>query len=176
MFSVSSQANVVVSTMTRMGHTLSACESLTAGLFCATVANISGASAVLTGGLVTYATPLKAVIGGVPQDVLATNGPVSEVTVRHMAEHVKKTCLSDWGISLSGVAGPDMQDGHPVGEVWIGLARPDNSISAYLAGDLLTEAPQSVHRLLIGDRATIRHTAVSAALGLLIRELSSYST
>lgn len=135
--------------------TLAFCESLTAGLAAATVASVPGASAVLRGGLVTYATDLKASLAGVPLEVLDEHGPVSPVTARWMAHGARTVCGADYGVALTGVAGPDPQDGHPVGEVWIGVATPSRSY-AVPAGD--------AEALRTASRQTIRNTAVDEAL------------
>ncbi|PAT02946.1 hypothetical protein CKJ81_00505 [Corynebacterium hadale] len=141
--------------------TLAFCESLTAGLAAATVAQVPGASAVLRGGLVTYATDLKESLAGVPHAVLEANGPVSPVTARAMAEGARRVCGSDYGVALTGVAGPDPQDGHPVGEVWVGIAGPRRSFALAAGG---TEP-------LRGSRQDIREAAVGAALSALYNEV-----
>ena len=146
---------------TGAGVTLAFCESLTAGLAAATVASVPGASAVLRGGLVTYATELKETLAGVPHDVLAACGPVSPETARAMAEGARRTCRADYGVSLTGVAGPDSQDGHPVGEVWVGVATPTRSFAASAGGDALLQ----------GSRQEIRSAAVDAALRILVDTL-----
>lgn len=115
------KAGRLVRLLRERGQTLAAAESLTAGLFCAAVASVPGASAVLRGGVVTYATDTKNLLAEVPLDVLERFGPVAELTARHMALGVARKTQASWAVSLTGVAGPDMQDGHPVGEVWCGI-------------------------------------------------------
>lgn len=146
---------------TSAGVTLAFCESLTAGLAAATVASVPGASAVLRGGLVTYATELKETLAGVPHSVLAHHGPVSPETARAMAEGARRVCGADYGVSLTGVAGPDPQDGHPVGEVWIGVATPTRTFSVAAGGA----------SLLQGTRQEIRTAAVDAAMQACVRAL-----
>lgn len=146
----------LVGALRSRGLTVAFCESLTAGLAAATLADTPGASTVLRGGLVPYATELKTVLAGVPEQVLDTCGPVSAETAAAMALGVREVCRADWGVSLTGVAGPDPQDGHPVGEVWVGYAD---------AGGVETERLN-----LTGSRRQIREAAVTAALeGLLAR-------
>lgn len=146
----------LVDALRRRGLTVAFCESLTAGLAAATLADIPGASTVLRGGLITYATELKAVLAGVPAQVLEMYGPVSTETAAAMATGVRGVCRADWGVSLTGVAGPDPQDGHPVGEVWIGYAGGNGVETERLS--------------LTGSRREIREAAVAAALeGLLAR-------
>lgn len=146
---------------TGAGVTLAFCESLTAGLAAATVASVPGASAVLRGGLVTYATDLKETLAGVPHDLLAQHGPVNPETARAMAEGARRACRADYGVSLTGVAGPDPQDGHPVGEVWLGVATPARSFAAPAGGSALLQ----------GSRQEIRSAAVDAALRILVDTL-----
>ena len=104
--------------------TLGTAESLTAGLLSAKIADVPGASAVLRGGLVVYATDLKNTIAGVPTGVLDAHGAVSEQTARALAEGARRRCGADIGIGLTGVAGPDTQEGRPAGTVYIGVAVP----------------------------------------------------
>ncbi|WKD57495.1 Putative competence-damage inducible protein [Corynebacterium capitovis DSM 44611] len=165
-------AQSLVDALRNRNETICFCESLTAGLAAATVADIPGASMVLRGGLVTYATDLKASLANVPPAILEEQGPVSPVTAREMARGARRACGADWAVSVTGVAGPDAQDGHPVGEVWVGLSGPRWTASSSAADlvdaewsrfALVPGAPVPV-RLLAGDRAQIRRTSVQAAL------------
>jgi nicotinamide-nucleotide amidase len=140
----------------RRGETVAAAESLTAGLFCATLATVPGASATLRGGAVVYATDLKTVLAGVPAELLAAHGPVSAETAAALAEGVRERCVAGWGVGLTGVAGPDPVDGHGAGRVYLGVADGDRTT--------VTELD------LAGDRAEVRAGAVSAAMeALLVR-------
>lgn len=150
----------VIGVLTARGQTLAAAESLTAGLFCATVAGVPGASAVLRGGLITYATDLKATLADVPADTLDAVGPVAPDTARAMATGAKKRCGADWAVALTGVAGPAPQNGHPVGEVWCAIARPDRGVVVKQL-DIDADA----------GRWGIRTAAVARALDLLATEL-----
>lgn len=159
-------AQQVIDICSQRGVTLACSESLTAGLVAATLAEVPGASVALRGGVVVYATELKHSLSQVPAEVLARYGPVSAVTARYMAEGVRGVCGSDIGLSCTGVAGPATQDGHPVGEVWIGVAS-EGASTAQLAGDILRSvSPEEVatHGLLHGRRGQIREHAVQAAL------------
>ncbi|MFE7801946.1 CinA family protein [Nocardia sp. NPDC057440] len=140
------------------GQTVATAESLTAGLLAATIAGVPGASVVLRGGLVVYATDLKHSLAGVSCEVLATEGPVAASTAEQMAVGARIRCGADWGVGLTGVAGPDSQDGHSVGTVFLGLAGPGHT--------------EVVRLKLLGDRWTIRIGATHAA----IRELLRYVT
>lgn len=136
----------LVAALRRRGLTVAFCESLTAGLAAATLADTPGASAVLRGGLVTYATDLKYSLAGVPEGA----DPVAADTAVAMAVGARERCGADWGVSLTGVAGPEPQGAHPVGEVWLGFAGP---------GGVDRQKLQ-----LSGGRREIREQAVAAAL------------
>ena len=152
------------------GLTVAFAESLTAGLAAATVARVPGASQVLRGGVVVYATDTKHSVLGVNEDVLKTVGPVSKECAIEMARNVRELYGSDWGVSLTGVAGPDEQDGHPVGEVWVGLADPDGwtiALRAYPPRNhrwALLPGQSTPVPIVAGDRNTIRLAAVEFAL------------
>lgn len=165
----------VVGKLTSLGQTLAAAESLTAGLFCATVAGVPGASAVLRGGLVTYATDLKASLADVPGAVLEAHGPVAAETAHAMAEGARRRCASDWSVALTGVAGPDPQDGHDVGEVWCAIGCPPAHGAG--AGAKGAGEPRIVVERLDLDPAAgrwgIRTGAVAGALELLAREMGA---
>jgi nicotinamide-nucleotide amidase len=134
---------------------LATAESLTGGLIGATLTAVPGASKAYLGGLITYATELKAKLGGVPAAVLAEHGPVSPVTASAMALGVQSATGADWAVAVTGVAGPDPQDGHAPGEVWVGLANP--------------QSDATTHRLdLAGSREEIRRQTVTAALWLVL--------
>ncbi len=142
------------------GETVAAAESLTAGLFCATLAAVPGASATLRGGAVVYATDLKTTLADVPADLLAASGPVSEPTAAALAEGIRRRCSATWGVGLTGVAGPDPVDGRAPGRVFLGLS--DGLVTV-------------VHELdLPGDRAQVRAGAVAAALLRLLDRLPEH--
>ena len=139
-------AREVVSRLAGRGETLATAESLT-GLIGFLITEVPGASANYVGAR-TYATRLKAILAGVPHMVLDADGPVAETTARAMAVGIAAGCDADWGLAVTGVAGPEPQDGHPVGEVYVAVAhRPAGVV-------------RSRRLALAGDRATIRgHTA-----------------
>ena len=139
------------------GETVAAAESLTAGLFCATMATVPGASATLRGGVVVYATELKSALAGVPADLLAAHGPVSPETAAALADGVRSRCAASWGVGLTGVAGPDPVDGHRPGRVYLGVAGSKGTDVVVLD--------------LPGDRAAVRTRAVTAAMSQLLARL-----
>jgi nicotinamide-nucleotide amidase len=155
-------ANTAAEVLARLGErgeTLAVAESLTGGLLAATLVDVPGASAVFRGGLVVYATDLKATLAGVPADLLARRGPVDEEVAEALALGARDRCGADWGLATTGVAGPDPLDGHRPGFVWIACAGP--------------HGVASVSRQFPGDRAAIRRATVTAALALVVRELSA---
>jgi nicotinamide-nucleotide amidase len=140
-------------------QTLAVAESLTGGLVAATLVEIAGVSAVFRGGLVVYATDLKHSLAGVPEELLAEVGPVDPDVAAALAAGVRQRCAADWGLATTGVAGPEPQDGKPVGLVYVAAASPDRS---------------TVRRLdLTGSRADIRVATVAAVLGLLVDEMQA---
>jgi nicotinamide-nucleotide amidase len=144
----------VLAALHSRGETLAVAESLTGGLLAATIVDVPGASRVFRGGLVVYATDLKASLAGVDPVLLAERGPVDPDVARELARGAASRCGADWGLATTGVAGPDPQHGIAPGTVYIGLSDPDGVTS--------------VRRLdLAGDRLAIRRAAVDAALTLI---------
>ena len=144
-----------IAELARRGQSMATAESLTAGLLAATVAGVPGASAVLRGGLIVYATELKEALAGVPAQTLAADGPVAASTAQALAQGAAGRCGATWGVGLTGVAGPEPQDGKAVGTVFAGFVGPGP------AGDRVAW----VRPLrLDGQRWDIRSGAVRAAL------------
>ena len=106
----------VLAELVRRGETLASAESLTGGMVGQLLTDVPGASASYLGGVISYATDLKATLAGVNVATLDQLGPVSERTAAEMARGVARRCNADWGIATTGVAGPEAQDGHPVGQ------------------------------------------------------------
>jgi nicotinamide-nucleotide amidase len=139
--------------LVQRGETVATAESLTGGLVAATLVEIPGVSAVYRGGLVVYATDLKHALAGVPADLLAERGPVDPDVALALAVGARQRCVADWGVATTGVAGPDPQDGKPVGLVYLAVAGPFGSVVRELK--------------LGGNRAAIRTESVTAVLRLL---------
>ena len=148
-----SLASVVVEELKKRQKSITAAESLTAGLFQATLADFSGVSAIFNGGFVTYSLEEKSKMLDISEQELKEHGVVSEFTARKMAEQARIKTQSDYGVSLTGVAGPDSLEGHPAGTVFIGLAHAKGTevIKANIAGR---------------SRADVRHIAVMHAFNL----------
>lgn len=147
-----------------LGHTVAAAESLTGGLLTATLTAIPGASAVVRGALVVYATDLKATLAGVPDDLLAERGPVDPDVAVALARGARAACGSTIGLGLTGVAGPDPQVGSPPGTWYVAMATPDGA--ACVRSGAPTEQLVDVPDALAG-RTAIRELAVTAAVELL---------
>lgn len=106
--------------------TIGSCESFTAGLFCASLASVSGASAVLKGGIITYATSIKTDVVHVSEDVVNTYGVISSQCAIEMAVKARKLLDVDICVSFTGNAGPSAMEGKPAGEVYCAIAFHDS--------------------------------------------------
>lgn len=142
------------------GLTLATAESLTGGLVGAALTAVAGSSDVYRGGVVCYATDLKATLVGVPADLLATHGPVASETAAALATGAARVCGADVGIATTGVAGPSSQDGHPVGDVYVSVSVPGAE-------------PRVRPLRLAGTRDEIRAQTVDAVLALLRETLET---
>jgi len=147
---VTDEARGLVADLTVRGQSIATAESLTAGLLAATLAGVPGASVVLRGGLVTYTEDTKIALAGVAPQLLDAVGPVAAATARALAVGARQRCIATWGVSLTGVAGPEPHGGHPVGTVFVGLAGPVDT--------------EVVELLFTGSRWDIRMAAVQGAI------------
>lgn len=138
------------------GATVAVAESLTGGLLTGALTEPAGASTVLRGGLVVYATDLKATLAGVDEGLLSARGAVDPEVAEQLASGVRDRLGATFGLAVTGVAGPDQQDGRPVGTVYGAVAGPDGTVVQEFR--------------LAGDRSRIRAAAVTACLDLLARE------
>ncbi|MEV4287454.1 nicotinamide-nucleotide amidohydrolase family protein [Nonomuraea bangladeshensis] len=112
----------------RQGATLAVAESLTGGLIGATVTAVPGASRVFRGGVISYATELKRDLLGVPGELLEREGAVHPEVAAAMARGVARVCAASYGMAVTGVAGPEPQDGRPVGTVFVAVAGPGGQV------------------------------------------------
>ena len=151
----------VVARLVELGQTVGCAESLTGGLVVARLVDTPGASAVVRGGVVAYATPLKASLLGVDADLLASRGAVDPDVAGQMAVGAQRVLEADWGVATTGVAGPEPQDGMPVGCVFVAVAEP--------GGSVVVERHD-----LPGGRPEIRAAAVDAALALLAARILAH--
>ncbi len=150
-------ASVVGKLLQQREQTLSVMESLTGGLLASTITDFPGSSKHFIGGLVSYSTALKAQMG-VPQEILDSHGAVSEEAARAMAHAVRGQLKTDFSIGVTGVAGPDKQEGKPVGTVYIAVEGPEG---------VVTRVGPGWH----GSRGDNKRRAVLSALDLLRRYL-----
>ena len=152
----------VVELLAGRGLTIAVAESLTGGLLVAELIRTPGASAVVNGGVVAYNTAIKHSVLGVDAALLAEHGAVHPEVAEQMAAGVRSALAvdgvpADIGISTTGVAGPEPQDGQPVGTVYLGFA----------IGTRVT----NVALRLSGSRDGIRNAVVSESLVQLTRLL-----
>ena len=149
--------SVVLGMLRGRGWTLGVAESVTGGLVGGRLTNVPGSSRVFRGGVISYASEVKFGLLGVDP------GPVvSETAAVQMAEGARRAVGSDVGLALTGVAGPDEQDGRPAGTLCIGIALPDGSTVSTIA-------------TLPGVRDQMRQMSVITALDFLRRLLASVS-
>lgn len=148
----------VLELLERSGLSIAVAESLTGGLLAAELVAVPGASRVVRGGVVAYATDLKQSILGVDAELLAQRGAVDPEVARQMAQGVCTRLGADVGVATTGVAGPDAQDGRPPGTVYVAVCR--------VGSETVTE-----HHEIGGDRTAVRDGSVRAALALLERAL-----
>ena len=157
-----STAGQVVAALAAARRTVATAESLTGGLVCAALTDVPGASAVVRGSVVAYATELKAQVLGVGQELLARGGAVQADVARQMATGVCRVLGSDVGVATTGVAGPEPQDGRAVGTVFVAVALDHRVVVRELA--------------LTGDRSSIRRDTVAHALDLVAEALAGAAT
>jgi nicotinamide-nucleotide amidase len=149
--------DAVLEDLKARGETLALAESMTGGLLAARLTAIAGASEVFLGGATVYSPRAKMDLLGLPPDLLAREGTVSEATSRALAEAVRARLGATWGLGLTGNAGPGTEGKAALGAVFIALAGPDGTIAKALT--------------LPGDRADVQLRAAASALDLLRRAL-----
>ena len=145
------RATQVLADLALRGETIACAESLTGGALTARLIDVPGASRVVRGGIIAYASDVKAVLLGVPAARLASHGTVDPQVAAAMAQGVCRVLDSDWGVATTGVAGPEPSEGKRVGTAYIAVVRAGND--------------PVVHELqLEGNRGKIRAAVVEAAL------------
>ncbi|MEU6369268.1 CinA family protein [Streptomyces sp. NPDC046931] len=167
---MNSLAADVLRLLTVRGETLAVAESLTGGLVAAEITAVAGASQVFRGSVTAYATDLKQDVLGVDGTLLAERGAVDPQVAAQMAAGVRKALGADWGLATTGVAGPDPQDGQPVGTVFVAVDGPFEGVSDELGGGKVAALR------LNGDRAEIRMESVRSVLALLLEQLAGEQT
>ena len=152
-------APALVARLRELGLTIGTAESLTGGLVCGALTSVPGASTVVRGGVVAYASEVKADVLRVDRAVLAREGAVSRAVAAELAQGVCAVLRCDVGVSTTGVAGPDPADGLPPGTVFVGAFGPWGILVEQLS--------------LTGDREQIRAATVRGALTLLAAALEN---
>jgi nicotinamide-nucleotide amidase len=153
---------VVHGLLAERGAIVAVAESLTGGLLGAELTEMPGSSATFAGGVIAYATPLKHALLGVPADLLAAHGAVHPEVAVAMARGVRERLGASYGLAVTGVAGPEPQDGHPVGTVHVAVADSGGAVA--------TRAPAlPVPADGARARAMVRRMTVVHALDLLRR-------
>jgi nicotinamide-nucleotide amidase len=150
-------AGVVHDRLFDRGQTVAVAESLTGGTLSAALSERPGSSTTFRGGLVVYATDLKEALAGVPGPLLAASGAVAADTAAALAAGARERLDATWGLAVTGVAGPDEQEGKPVGTVFLAVAGPSSEV---------------VEVRLPGDRDRVRMLTVQHAMHLLRRHLT----
>lgn len=146
-------AEVVIAGMARAGLTVAVAESLTGGALASHLIAVPGASAVVRGGVVAYATDLKAALLGVDGDLLASRGPVDPTVARQMADGVRERLGATVGVATTGVAGPLTQHGNAVGTIFVAVTTAELTAVRGLR--------------LVGTRDALRRATVLSATALL---------
>ncbi|MEU6999182.1 CinA family protein [Nonomuraea sp. NPDC046570] len=136
------------------GATLAVAESLTGGLIGATFTAVPGASVAFRGGVISYSTELKRELLAVSGELLRREGAVHPQVAADMAAGVRRLCGATYGLAVTGVAGPEPQDGKPVGTVHVAVSGPGGRIW-----------PRNL--VLRGSRERIRVSVVDEAIDLL---------
>jgi nicotinamide-nucleotide amidase len=150
-------ATEIIRLLTLAGDTVAAAESLTGGLVAAALTDVPGASNAFRGGVVAYATELKAELLGVDVGMLKRHGPVYAPVAAAMADGVRRRLGATIGVSTTGIAGPGPQDGQPAGTVHVAVSLDGDTVVRTMA--------------LTGNRDEVRRLAVERVLGLLLGRL-----
>jgi nicotinamide-nucleotide amidase len=154
-------ASEAIDGLRQAGATVATAESLTGGLVCATLISVAGASDVVLGGVVAYAPQAKIDLLGVDAALIANHGTVDAEVAAQLAIGARERFGATYGLSTTGVAGPDPSEGKPVGTVHVAIAGPDGVSTNELQLD--------------GDRDTIRRGTVEVVLSQLVARLGEES-
>jgi PncC family amidohydrolase len=142
--------------LTENGRTLATAESCTGGLLGDRITGVPGSSAYYMGGVIAYANEVKENLLGVSKETMIAHGAVSEETALEMARGVRKALQADYGLSVTGVAGPGGGSPEkPVGLTWVGVSGPEGDRAAKF--------------IYPGDRDQNKHAAVDSVLELLLK-------
>jgi len=146
----------IVDTLRARGETVSTAESLTAGAVSSAIVTTAGASDVFVGAITAYRDEVKISHLGVDQGVLNKYTSVSEQVAVAMAQGAIKSFGTTWAIATTGVAGPNLLDGNPVGAVWVVVEGP---------------VCETIELSLSGERESVRNAATASAIATFARIL-----
>ena len=155
-------AKAIIERASEAGLTVASAESCTGGLVCGALTDIAGSSAVVLGGVCSYAVPVKEAVLGVPQDITRADaiGVVSAECAEAMATGVRQLMGADIAVSTTGIAGPGGEEpGKPVGTVWFAVDSEQGT--------------RSVRAVFDGDRMAVREQACAYALSLVLDEIEA---
>lgn len=150
---MTADARDLVARLTSRGATVATAESLTGGRLAAAFTAVPGASACFVGGVVSYATAVKVSVLGVSPTIIEEYGAVSAECAAAMATGARTVLGATYALATTGVAGPDRQEGHPAGHVWIACAGPEGVETRLLSLD--------------GDREAIQTASCRGAMSVL---------
>ncbi len=152
--SVSSIEHRLVHALRTQKTTLATAESCTGGLIGHRITTVSGASECYVGGVIAYSNEVKIRLLGVDENTLRLHGAVSDLVAKEMASGVRNVFQADWGIGVTGIAGPTgASKNKPVGTVFIAIAGPSKIIGE--------------HHVFHGDRDTVKYQTSERALQML---------
>lgn len=144
--------------LTERGETLATAESCSGGLIAHRITNIAGSSRYFQGGVITYSNEAKMALLGVRRETLEAVGAVSEAVAVEMAEGARSRLRADWGIGVTGIAGPGGGTAEkPVGLVYIAVAGPDGATAT--------------RNEFLGDRIAVKEQTANRALQLLMEAI-----
>jgi nicotinamide-nucleotide amidase len=155
-------ATRVIETCLESGLTLSVAESCTGGLICHELTNVPGSSGVLLAGVVAYTDGAKREILGVERELLEEHGAIHDATGAAMAEGVRRICGADFGLAVTGAAGPGSPPGIPVGTVIVAVVHRGGC-------DVRTMTYE-------GGRARVRMKGAEGALDILLEHIGQPDT
>ena len=152
-------ATQIVEALKARGETITCAESITGGALTSALVSVPGASHVLKGSIIAYASEIKIKELQIAPELIDNYGVVSEEVAIAMATGAQRKFAADWSLGVTGVAGPGPSHDVPAGTVWLAVLGPNHQETVKLA--------------LSGDRENVRRGAVESALGVLARILSS---
>lgn len=152
------EARELLSRLRQLGLTVATAESLTGGLLCSTLVDVPGASDVVRGGVVAYATDLKTQLLGVDAALLAAGGPVQALVAEQMAVGACRLMRADLTMATTGVAGPGDSEAGSAGLVYVAVCLGGKAVS------------RELH--LAGGRTEVRLATVAAVINLALEQLA----